>query len=405
VYEEVRTGLAADHLMAHYIFEFLRIISFTGTIASICYCCLCVWSAAAFRREQKKSFQSARPRQFLPPVSILKPLKGTDREMYETLRSHGHQEYPEYEIIFGVSEADDPAVELVKKLRQEFPQRAIQVMVCEQKLGANIKVSNLVQMAREARYDTFVVSDSDICVPPDYLQQVVAPLSQADVGLVTCLYRGAAAGTFGSRLESLGISTDFIPGVLAARTIERGIRFGLGSTLAFRRQDLQAIGGFESFADYLADDYELGRRIAALGREIKLSTVIVETFLPDYTLREFFRHQLRWARTIRDARRLGYLGLVLTFGLPWALLTLALAQGATWAAMLFPAAVGARLAMALVFSRIVLQDTQAYTLLWLVPLHDFISPLVWAFSLAGNTVAWRSDPFRLKDGKLVRLNS
>src|SRR5437870_11674041 len=199
--------------------------------------------------------------------------------MYESLRKHCVQEYPKYEILAGASEIDDPALQFMKRLKQEFPEHAIRILVCEKKLGANIKVSNLAQMAREAKYDILVVSDSDIRVPSDYLRRVVAPLSDSNVGLVTCLYWGVACGKAGSRLESLGISTDFVPGVLAARAIEGGIRFGLGSTLAFRRRELQAVGGFESFADYLADDYELGRRIAALGKEVRISDVVVDTFL------------------------------------------------------------------------------------------------------------------------------
>jgi len=145
------------------------------------------------------------------------------------------------------------------------------------------------------------VNDSDIRVPPDYLRQVVAPLADASVGLVTSLYRGIAGPTLGSRLEALGISTDFVPGVLSARFLEKGLRFGLGSTLAFRRRDLEAIGGFEALLDYLADDYELGRRIAAAGKRVELSASIVSTFLPAYSMREFFRHQVRWSRTIRAA--------------------------------------------------------------------------------------------------------
>ena len=204
-------------------------------------------------------------------------------------------------------------------------------MVCPENLGANTKVSNLGQMARQARHEYLIVNDSDIRVEPDYLRRVLAPLSDPKVGLVTCLYRGIANSSLGSRLESLGISTDFCAGVLVAQTVENGIRFGLGSTLAFRRRDLQAIGGFEAIADYLADDYQLGSRIAALGLKVKLSDVVVETFLPRYTLSSFVAHQLRWARTVRDSRFWGYLGLGFTFGLPWAVLALILAKGAAWA--------------------------------------------------------------------------
>jgi len=388
--------------MIHHIFEFLKIIFALATAASIFYYVLSMWSAAAFLREQKTAGNRVYPTPTLPGVSILRTLKGTDPEMYESLRSHCVQDYPGYEILFGVSEADDPALEFVKRLKQEFPKHAIRILVCEKKLGANIKVSNLAQMAREAKYDILVVSDSDIRVPPDYLRRVVAPLSDSNVGLVTCLYRGVASGTLGSRLESLGISTDFIPGVLAARAIEGGIRFGLGSTLAFRRRDLQSIGGFESFADYLADDYELGKRIAAVGKEVKISDVVVDTFLPRYKMREFLHHQLRWARTVRDARPWGYVGLGLTFGLPWALLAVAAALGASWTWVLLIAVLTMRLGVTFVVGWRVLRDRQAITMIPLLPARDIVALLVWLVSFAGHTVIWRGDRFELKKGKLTR---
>ena len=268
--------------------------------------------------------------QALPPVSILKPLKGTDPEIYECFRSHCLQQYPEYEIIFGVSDANDPAIESVKSLQLEFPDRRIQLVVSPKMLGANVKVSNLAQMLPEARYEHLIVNDSDIRVEPDYLRRVIAPLSDSRVGMVTCLYRGVAARTLGSRLEALGISTDFCAGVLAARQLENGIRFGLGSTLAFRRGELEQIGGFASIVNHLADDYELGKRIADLGLAVKLSDVVVETYLPAYRLKDFFAHQLRWARGVRDARAGGYFGLAFTFGILWALLAIAASGTKLW---------------------------------------------------------------------------
>jgi ceramide glucosyltransferase len=225
------------------------------------------------------------------------------------------------------------------------------------------------------------------------------------IGMVTCLYRGVAGPTLGSRLESMGISTDFSGGVLAARNIEGGIRFGLGSTLAFRRRDLESIGGFEALVDYLADDYELGSRIAGQGLEVKLSEMVVETFLPPYTLREFVAHQLRWARSVRDSRPWGYLGLGLTLGLPWAVLALAFAHGAAWAWELLAAVAATRLAMALVVGRLVLRDRQVLPLLWLLPLRDAVALLIWLASFAGHTVSWRGDSFELRKGKLARISS
>jgi ceramide glucosyltransferase len=373
-----------------------------GAIASAAYYALCLWSAVRFLLERKAAGEDVRPLANFP-VSILKPLRGTDPEMYESFRSHCLQDYAEHEIIFGISDANDPAIPLVERLKAEFPQRSIRLMVCQENLGTNTKVSNLAQIVREARHEYLIVNDSDIRVDPDYLQRVLAPLSDPKVGLVTCLYRGVANSTLGSHLESLGISTDFCPGVLVAQCVEGGIRFGLGSTLAFRRRDLEAMGGFESLVDYLADDYQLGSRIAALGMKVQLSTVVVETFLPRYTLRGFFDHQLRWARTIRDSRRWGYLGLGLTFGLPWALLSLILARGAGWAWELLAAVVIARFAVAVVVGRLVLQDRQMARLLVLIPLRDFVAVLVWLASFTGHKITWRGESFTLTDGKLSRV--
>ena len=198
------------------------------------------------------------------------------------------------------------------------------------------------------------MNDSDIRVEPDYLRTVIGELQQPEIGLVTCLYRGAPSPTLGSRFEALGISTDLMPGVLSANLIEGGIHFGLGSTLAFRKADLDAIGGFEAIVDYLADDYELGRRIAERNK-VRLSAAVVETHLPAYDLRGFFSHQLRWARTIRAARPGGYAGLVLTFTIPWALATFLLWQSRLSIA-LFAVALSARGVMAIVSSRIVLRE-------------------------------------------------
>jgi ceramide glucosyltransferase len=380
----------------------VQIVAVVGVVSSSIYYLLCLWSAATFLRERQAG-EGARPTRFLPPISILKPLKGTDPEIYESFRSHCLQDYPEYEIIFGVSDPNDPAVESVKALQREFPDRRIQLVVSEKILGANVKVSNLAQMLTEARYDHLIVNDSDIRVEPDYLRQVTAPLANSQVGLVTCLYRGVPGATLGSRLEALGISTDFCASVLVARQLEGGIHFALGSTLAFRRVELDKIGGFTSFVDYLADDYELGKRIAGLGLTVNLSDVAVETYLPSYRLREFFAHQLRWARGIRDARVGGYLGLIFTFGLPWALLALTASGGALWASITLAITLLFRFAAALVVGRGVLQDRQILRDAWLIPLRDLLAVAVWFASLGGHTVTWRGDRFRLKNGKLSRI--
>lgn len=385
----------------------LEAVAVIGTTGSLVFYFLSALGLASFLGDRRKKLrQASLPENRLPPISILKPLKGVDPEIWDCFCSHCEQQYPQFQIIFGVSDPGDPAIEVVRKLQARYPSIPIELIVCDRVLGANIKVSNLVQMLPAARHEHLLVNDSDIRVPADYLRKVIAPLADASVGLVTCLYRGiaspiVASPTLGSRLEAMGISTDFVPGVLSAKFLEKGLHFGLGSTLAFRRRDLEAIGGFEALLDYLADDYELGMRIAASGKRVELSAATVTTFLPAYTLRQFVRHQLRWSRAIRDARRWGYTGLLFTFGLPWALLMLLAARGAAWAWGVLALTFAARVATGLAAAEVVLQDRQALTNILLLPLRDLIAPFVWTASFLGNRIHWRGDVFDLRDGRLT----
>jgi ceramide glucosyltransferase len=390
--------------MIHSILRILLVVAVAGCVSSSIYYLLCLWSAVAFLRQRKSISRQAPSPESLPPVSILKPLKGTDPEIYQGFRSHCLQDYPEYEIIFGVSDPNDPAVTSVEKLQREFPERTIRLVVCPNIIGANVKVSNLAQMLTHARYDHLIVNDSDIRVESDYLRRVIAPLADGKVGMVTCLYHGIAATTLSSRLESLGISTDFCVGVLAARQLEGGIRFGLGSTMAFRHADLRRIGGFESFVDYLADDYELGKRIAGLGLQVELSDAIVATHLPAYDVGGFFSHQLRWARGVRDARPGGYFGLPFTFAFLWAILAVVAAPGAAWAWAAIGITLFLRVTVALIVGKTVLNDRQLLRHLWLLPVRDLMAVVVWIASFAGHTITWRGDRFQLKNGRLVRIS-
>ena|ERR1700675_843874 len=389
--------------MIHTTVRIFEVVGILGCVSSSIYYVLCLWSALVFLREHgvgRAPSPASRP---LPPVSILKPLKGTDPDIYESFRSHCLQNYPEYEIIFGGSDPDDPAVASVQQLQREFPDRSIQLVVCPNKLGANVKVSNLEQMLPSAHYQHLLVNDSDIHVENDYLRRVVAPLADQRAGMVTCLYRGVAASTVDSQLESLGISTDFCAGVLVARQLEGGLRFGLGSTLAFRRSDLEKIGGFRSIVDFLADDYELGRRIADLGLQVVLADTVVETHLPAYDLRGFWVHQLRWARGVRDSRAGGYLGLVSTYGLMWGLLTVLASRAAVWSWAVLAAIIVLRMAVALSVGLGVLRDRHLLRHLWLLPVRDLVAVAVWVASLTGHTVTWRGDRFELKNGRLIRI--
>jgi ceramide glucosyltransferase len=225
--------------------------------------------------------------------------------------------------------------------------------------------------------------------------------------MVTCLYRGVAGKTLWSRLEALSISTEFLPGALVARVVDRGVRFGLGSTMAVSREALNAIGGLEPLVDYLADDFELGKRISGVGAGYRLviPKVVVETFLPDYTFKEFFDHQLRWGRTVRSSRPGGYVGLVITFGLLWALLAIFASGGLWWSWVLLASVLTLRIAIAAVIGKKILGDSTAISHIWLLPLRDLIAPVVWLLSIFGNRVVWRGEVFTLSKGKLRKAGS
>jgi ceramide glucosyltransferase len=376
------------------------------SLAGLGYYLLALWSARNFQHQLRRALPD-----FQPGVSILKPVKGLDPEMYSSFASHCVQQYQgPYEILFGVSSMEDPAVSAIERLKEQFPQRTIRLVLCPELLGTNGKVSNLTQMLSSAQYDYILINDSDIKVSPRYLQRIMSGFQLVKrrggrVGMVTALYRGQAHGSVGSRMEALGIATDFIAGVLTARQLEDGIRFGLGSTLAVSRQALEAIGGLEPLVDYLADDYELGARIWRNGFEVVLSGEVVDTFLPAYSFSQFLAHQIRWSRSTRDSRKLGYAGLMFTYGLPWAICNL-IASGASLSSIaLLSLTLLARVALALAVGVGVLGDRQVLRDLWLLPARDMVALGIWIWSYAGNTVAWRGQHFSLKDGKMSRLTA
>jgi len=254
------------------------------TLGGVAYSLIALLAARGFEREGR----ALKPSGFAPAVSVLKPVKGVDARLYAGLESHCRQEYAgEMELVFGVSSLEDAAVAEVARLKVEFPQMNIRLVECPLRLGANGKVSNLAQMLPAARFEHVVVNDADIAVSPKYLERVMAPFAEEKIGLVTAPYRGVAQGGLWSRMEVLGIATDFMAGVLTARKLEGGIKFGLGSTLATTKTALAAVGGFEALVDQLADDYEMGARMAGAGFGVELAHEVVSTTVPAYTLRGF----------------------------------------------------------------------------------------------------------------------
>jgi ceramide glucosyltransferase len=386
-----------------------ELLSALLTVSGIVYSGLALWAARRFERTPAP----APDPDFAPGITILKPVKGVDPRMHAGLASHCAQNYAgEFEILFGVSSLDDPAVAEVARLRVDYPHINIRLIECPERLGPNGKLSNLTQMLPYARFEHILVNDSDILVSPNYLTHIAAAFNPKEkeqsslekpAGLVTAPYIGVASRSVWSRLEALGISTDFIPGALVARALEGGLRFGLGSTLATTKSALAAIGGFAALTDQLADDYELGARLHRAGYRVELLHEVVATSVPPYTLRGFCDHQLRWARSTRDSRRAGYLGLGITYVLPWAVLTMIASGGALWSFTLFSVALLARVAVALVVGVGLLRDGQVLRDFILLLLRDCFGLFFWAWSYASDTVVWRGERFRPRRGRLERV--
>lgn len=334
------------------------------------------------------------PARQTPPVSILKPVRGRDPRFFEAIRSHATLDYPEYELLFGVRDPDDPAVGDIQRLQAEFPALPIR-LIFTTRHAPNGKVAVLAELAAAARYPILLVNDSDIRVEPDYLRRVVAPLEDPHVGMTTCLYR-ARGETWPARWEALGVATEFAPSVLVAPLF--GVSgFGLGSTMVFRAADLARIGGFASIEEYLADDYQLGVRISALGLRVALSTVVVETNLSGASWGEVWRHQLRWSRTIRVSRTAGYYGYLVTQASFWALIA---ALGGYWAIALGTLAL--RIAAGLAAGRLVLADRMVTRYWFLMPFRDLWGFAIWIAGLGGDTVHWRGEDMRLSpEGRIT----
>lgn len=337
---------------------------------------------------------------YSPPASLLKPVRGVDFGSYENFASFCTQNYPEYEILFGVGHDADPAVPLIQQLIREFPQRRISLFIGAEQIGANRKVNMLERLAREARHDVLVLTDGDIRVAPNYLREVVAPLNDRTAGAVTSFYRPIAEKNLGAELEAIGAASDFFAGVLMANWME-GITFALGASIVTTREWVAKIGGFAAIADMLADDYELGHRISKAGGRIVLCREAVWTMYPAQTARGFWQHQVRWARTVRLCRPLSFAGLIFTHGLPWALLVAIIAP-APW------------IADAYLLAYLVLRLTMAWTVgvwgvgddvlrrkLWMVPLRDAIHFFVWLAGFASNRIHWGGEAFRMEKGQLV----
>src|ERR1700737_2364912 len=361
------------------------------------YYLLAISAALAFSRTAKTPAPPFPP--FEPPVSILKPVHGVDFASYENYASFCTQDYPDYEILFAVNEKSDPAVAVVTRLIADYPQRHITLLIGAEQFGANQKVNNLARLTREAKHEVLSLSDGDVRVGPQYLRNVVAPLRDANVGAVTSFYRGIAQNNLYAELEAVGAASNFFAGVLMAAWTE-GVKFTLGASVATTKTWVRKIGGFESIAAFLADDYEIGRRVTDSGGRVVLSQETVSTMYPAQTLRGFWEHQLRWARTVRLCRPASYAALLFTQGLPWTIAAALLAPARSIAASYLLLYLVLRLAMAWFVGVSVVGDEVLRRRLWLVPLWDAIHFVVWAASFASNHVVWGNIEYLIDRGRM-----
>ena len=381
--------------------EVVALITTLLTLAGLFYLLLALFAARRFRAAGEAPVPAN-----WPTVSVLKPVKGMDPHRYAAFASVCAQQYAgRFELLLGLADPGDASLlGEIDRLKAEFPSAAIRAIPCPASLGSNGKVSTLAQMVPHALGQVLVINDADIVTGPHYLRNITAALGGDNVGLVTVPYYGLTAPkpTLWARLESLGIAIDLLPGVFTARLLDRGVRFGLGSTLALRAATLQEIGGMEHLLNRIADDYELGASVDRAGLRVVLSPEVVQTSVPQYTAHAFWQHQLRWWRTVRVSRPWSFAGMSVSYALAWAMLNVIASGFALPSITLLSLVLLARVAVALNVGVGLLHDGQVLRDMWLLPLRDGFGLLLWAWSYAGNDVVWRGERFQLRRGIMVR---
>ncbi len=384
----------------------LRLIALAVAFSPLAYYILSLYAVLDYFRALRRL--PPRDDSFAPPASILKPVRGVDPEAYENFTSYCRLDYPDYEMVFAVADAADPVIPVIEKLQRDYPARSIRLATGVAHLGANNKVNNLCRLVAEAKHDLVVMTDSDVRVDSDYLREVVAPFANPAVGAVTAFYRGIAGGSFAADLDELGMCADSAPSALVARKLEGRMQFAFGWTMATTKKVLSEIGGFEAMVNYHSDDFELGNRISRRGYRVELIRKPVWMVFPKETMSEFLKHELRWSIGLRNVRPAGYIGIVFTHGLPWAVFAAAVAGTAGWTEIAIAYLVAylvLRFGVAWTTAVWGLGDTAIRKKLWLLPVRDAISFAVWAAGFFTDRITWRGIAYRVKKGLLVPAGS
>jgi ceramide glucosyltransferase len=379
---------------------FFRDVVLLLALGPFVYYVLALWASCVYFRRTKQ--QGRRRSAYQPPVSILKPVRGLDREAYQNFASFCLQDYPEYEILFCVNEASDPVVPVIEKLQRDFPERRIRLLVGATQHGASGKVNKLCRLVEEASHDLLVISDSDVRVEPTYLQDVTAPFADREVGAVTVFFRSFTNGSVGATLDAAGSAVEFASSALLARRLE-GIHFTLGATMATTKKVLSEIGGFEALTNHYVDDYEVGKRISRLGYRIEFAATPVSMIYPRESLRQFLRHELRWTIGLRNVRPFGHAAIGLILGFPWTVLAVLAAPSAKIAVAYVAVYILLRFAVYLVIGAWGLHDAVVRRTWWMAPLRDAAAFAVWLASFFSNRITWRGLEFKVKHGILIPL--
>ncbi len=366
------------------------------------YYLIALYSSWRFFRRSARA-DAANPG-FFPPVSILKPVRGLDPDVYENFASFCRQDYPCYELVFCVGTSGDPVLPVIEKLQRDFPERSIRVLFGSGRAASNDKVAKLARLASEARYEYLVINDSDVRVRPDYLRSVVAPLANPKIGAVTCFYVSTGEKTFVENLQTVGMISDFYAGLLVAKQLD-GMKFALGPTIATTRTRLEEFGGYQTIENRPADDLLVGRLIAEQGYEIELLSYTIETVADYQSMRELFHKRLRWLVVMRHMRRWGHLGLIFTLGLPWSIAAAVVAPSLLVASTYLGIYLALRLALTWIIGVWGLKQSTLWKLMPLVVLWDALALAMWLASFARKTVRWRGGDYYIRDGMLVPARS
>ena len=360
------------------------------------YYLLAIFSSWRFFRQPER----APDRAYTPPVSILKPIRGLDPDAYENLASFCRQDYPAYEMIFCVDPDDDTVRPVVEKLQRDFPEREIRVLLGSGRVASNDKVAKLARMAAEARHETVVISDSDVRVVPDYLRAMTAPLRDERVGAATCFYVHTDLQTFADRLQTVGMMSDFYAGILVAWQLE-GIKFALGPSIATTRERLAGFGGYAAIENSPGDDLLVGRLIAEQGYEVRLLRYAVSTVSDYASMNDLLQKRMRWIVVMRHMRPWGHLGLLLTQGLPWSIMAVAVHPTLAVAAGYLGSYFAIRAAMTWVIGVHGLRQRGLWAQMILIPVWDGVAFFIWLTSFLRSTIRWRGADYYIREGQLV----